>query len=661
MRKTYTVSPWLGLAHWDGRRWTSHGLQDLQTSAYLRQVLALNGGRAMLRSSVGSSYFDGQRWQSQGPAQGLGLAELSMLSRDAADGAYAISADGLFHHEGNRWRSIDTRALPDPDLHWLGIGPAGELWIQGDGFLAVSADPLAPAGPNWTAAPSPPRLPVFGEEPIMAGVDRLGRPWALGYGASTGPERGAIGLVLDGGVWTPRYLDAEIGTTPGAFPSAVSVGSRPAIGFGVGNQVWVGNFYEGLRHFDGQSWARRASHIGPSHLIAFSVKPDPAGGVWLGHAPIRHPDRLLDHFDGTSWQHVGAADGLPTGGLLGIMPSRLDVAEDGTVWLASDRNGDILGWLAWNADGRWQSRQTSDLFGSDVVVACVTADERGGVWLGSPSGALHFEAQSGRIQRYTTADGLADNDIQSIAVDRRGGADRVWFGTQAGLSRLEAGRFTNFTQAGATPIGSVSAILVDEARDSLWIGDAPGAPGARVLRLKDGRWTVLDAAQGLTGDGIWDLGLAPDGTLWAAVADDSGEGSGLGRFDGRHWTTYREADGLISDDVFDVAVDAKGTVWAATIAGLSELSPADLGPSVPYPEPTDPPICICSSTRQRAPADILAAVVANPNSLGGYGAPRDAGKPISPFNPPRTCLGIHNAGVVYHPLFNPLAWKAGCP
>jgi hypothetical protein len=34
---------------------------------------------------------------------------------------------------------------------------------------------------------------------------------------------------------------------------------------------------------------------------------------------------------------------------------------------------------------------------------------------------------------------------------------------------------------------------------------------------------------------------------------------------------------------------------------------------------------------------------------------------VGPFNPLRTCLTLRNPGQPYHPLFNSLVFKAGCP
>ncbi len=58
------------------------------------------------------------------------------------------------------------------------------------------------------------------------------------------------------------------------------------------------------------------------------------------------------------------------------------------------------------------------------------------VLAGTSQGLIHYDLKKGIIKKYTVADGLADNDVRSIAVDGNGG---VWIGTVRGLSYLPAG------------------------------------------------------------------------------------------------------------------------------------------------------------------------------------------------------------------------------
>ena len=61
------------------------------------------------------------------------------------------------------------------------------------------------------------------------------------------------------------------------------------------------------------------------------------------------------------------------------------------------------------------------------------------------------------------------------------------------------------------------------------------------------------------------------------------------------------------------------------------------------------------------PQAAIDAAVAEPGKVSGYGQPAVPGKPVSPFNPLRECLSIRNPANSYHPHFNSLVFKAGCP
>jgi signal transduction histidine kinase/ligand-binding sensor domain-containing protein len=66
-------------------------------------------------------------------------------------------------------------------------------------------------------------------------------------------------------------------------------------------------------------------------------------------------------------------------------------------------------------------------------VRCVVEDARGHVFFGTTHGIVELDPSTGNSWRYTTAEGLAQNEVRSAFVARSGD---VWFGTIAGVSRL---------------------------------------------------------------------------------------------------------------------------------------------------------------------------------------------------------------------------------
>ncbi|MDE6631448.1 MAG: helix-turn-helix domain-containing protein [Muribaculaceae bacterium] len=65
-----------------------------------------------------------------------------------------------------------------------------------------------------------------------------------------------------------------------------------------------------------------------------------------------------------------------------------------------------------------------------AIVPCMTDNS---IWVGTSHGLIHFDPEKGVIRKYTTADGLSDNDVRTISRDHNGGK---WIGTMNGLSYL---------------------------------------------------------------------------------------------------------------------------------------------------------------------------------------------------------------------------------
>ena len=99
-------------------------------------------------------------------------------------------------------------------------------------------------------------------------------------------------------------------------------------------------------------------------------------------------------------------------------------------------------------------------------VRCMVEDASGRFFFGTMSGVIEVDPASGDTWRYTTADGLAQNEVWSALASRRGD---LWFGTIAGVSRLDRTRSRPRTPAPRVLIRTVTvngdARLVSELGD----------------------------------------------------------------------------------------------------------------------------------------------------------------------------------------------------
>lgn len=69
----------------------------------------------------------------------------------------------------------------------------------------------------------------------------------------------------------------------------------------------------------------------------------------------------------------------------------------------------------------------------------------------------------------------------------------------------------------------------------------------------------------------------------------------------------------------------------------------------------------CPSLENKVPTDVIASALANPSSVLGWGMPSNPSLPPSRYNPYRTWLTLQRPSTPYHPLFNSVEFKAGCP
>lgn len=69
---------------------------------------------------------------------------------------------------------------------------------------------------------------------------------------------------------------------------------------------------------------------------------------------------------------------------------------------------------------------------------------------------------------------------------------------------------------------------------------------------------------------------------------------------------------------------------------------------------------VCPATRAAVPADVLAAALARPDAVSGWGLRCSPSQPSGPANPPRRSLRLARPGMAYHPVANALVWSCGC-
>lgn len=248
----------------------------------------------------------------------------------------------------------------------------------------------------------------------------------------------------------------------------------------------------------------------------------------------------------------------------------------------------------------------------DEKVLCVAVDgDR--VWAGTRNGVVLLE--NGKMIRvFKTEDGLANNAVTAIAIDRV--TDDVWMATLGGLSRYSGGEFRNYTSLES---GLANDIVYSVAIQNEYVWAATAA-GISRLDTHTGEWSMYDDENlpgpaspadsiavtkskiyfGSWGGGVLEYDIATEhwnsyspsdvsaetrahppvrGPLSAFITGISYDGNtlwassrfGLSSYDGRWWRRVAPpAEKLASIAVNTVRSDAHG-VWVCSDAGLLYL------------------------------------------------------------------------------------------
>ncbi len=309
-------------------------------------------------------------------------------------------------------------------------------------------------------------------------------------------------------------------------------------------------------------------------VTAIAVAGD--GSIWFG------TEAGLSRLDGDpasgipeTWTTYTVEDGLASDWVQALavdppLPALYEsrVAEAGVLWVGtasgvSRYDGDP----ASGAFGTWTSYTTADgLVDDDVISIAVDAD--GGVWFGTLlGGASYFDGET--WTSYTTEDDLVGDWVQDIAVDAQGA---VWFATTDGVSRFrrpapsasgDAGdgdTWTTYTSDDGLPANDIQALAI-APDETIWFGAYAGG----VASLEGDTWTLYSSDDGLGGDDVSAIVVAGDDTVWFATA------SGVSGYDGETWNPLRTDDCLSGNEVTSIAVAADGTLWFGTDSGVSRF------------------------------------------------------------------------------------------
>jgi signal transduction histidine kinase/ligand-binding sensor domain-containing protein len=391
-------------------------------------------------------------------------------------------------------------------------------------------------------------------------------------------REGSLWIGTNGGLvrWAAGRLERLPVTDPLATVSILAVMEDRE-----GN-LWVGTETGGLHILRDQRFKTLGTREGLSSDATTTVVEDSAGIKWVGTA-----GGGLNAVDGMGGNESHPGDKNKNVARLGHPEVRNYSTKDGLLSdvilsLAAAPNGEL--WVG-TPDGLNRLHKGKiDAFTSadglpDDFIRSLWADADGTLWIGTRRGLVHWATRSGasaeallkaHMETFTHASGLGNDLVGAITRDTAGD---LWVATFAGLSRLHAGRITNFTMTDGLSSNVVTALL-------------PRANGTLLIGTQDHGWNLWDGHRFVTPG---QAGLNQT-TIHAVLEDNSNHlwfatGNGIARCDCdmmggcSRWIEFGTADGLRSRETATNSHPSawksrNGHLWFATPKGLVEVDPA---------------------------------------------------------------------------------------
>lgn len=324
--------------------------------------------------------------------------------------------------------------------------------------------------------------------------------------------------------------------------------------------LWIGTSNHGLNRLKRTvitSFSETEGLIGKN---AYPIYQERSGDIWIGCGGLHvyHAGKFIRYAHTSS---DAGPDQVPFAVVTSLFEDR-----DGVLWVGQ------VGGLYTFKDGQFVRRQ---LLPYSPFIWSIYQSGEGTMWFGMDRGLL--KDTSGELTVYTTADGLAGNDVKVIIDDRQGG---LWVGTYGGLSHLKDGRFVSYTQRDGLPSDRVRSLYLD-SDGVLWIGTYDGGLG----RLKDNTFTRYSTRAGLFDDGVFQILDDDRGNLWMSsnrgvyrVSKHQLNDFAEGKIQRITCISYGVEDGMLNSECNGgrqpAGIRAKdGKLWFPTLDGVVVIDP----------------------------------------------------------------------------------------
>lgn len=195
-------------------------------------------------------------------------------------------------------------------------------------------------------------------------------------------------------------------------------------------RIWVGSFMQGFGYFDTSlSWHQQNTEIS-SHTSVFGLACDHQGNIWIGTMGegvicMRHDGSVSSYKMKTGAESCRRVNSLVNNYILGLSLS----PDQKRLYICSSVGISCLNLV---------THSFVDFFHTNCLnyghsTRCAVEDGKGYLWIGTDHGLLSYNLRTRYLRKYTMKNGLSNEDIQSLYLDKLG---KLWIGTSHGLDRM---------------------------------------------------------------------------------------------------------------------------------------------------------------------------------------------------------------------------------
>lgn len=514
-----------GLARFDGIRFVAISPQNWRSNtAICVTALCEDSSGTLWVGTQDNGLFRYRDGVLDVPSDGgnFGHQTINSIAEDAAGALWIGTPLCLARLEhGKLTRYTSREGLPNDFVSNVHVARSGVLWITTRGGMCQFKNGHLERVYFQTDSP--------GRNPESLGVyeDRRGKLWAFGDTYLVNLEDG-------------KHLN-HFGGNDAASTRIWSLCE------GRNGELWIGTSGKGLYCFVDDKFLPVTLHNGELASDVRAICEDRQGNLWLG----THGDGLV-RLQRRSVRALDSNAGLPN-----RSPVCLAVSPQGRTWIGFDRGG-----LYETTTGNFEPVPSGPAPGLQNLVSTICLGPDSNLWVGTPGTGLYCLAKRQTLH-LTTADGLSDNAILSLAVDSEGA---LWVGTAARLHRIADGVIASFGTADGLPDAPVTAIVARRS-GGVWIGFNDGA----VFRENKGQFLRMSESNNAQDKPIRALCEDSAGRLWFGT--DSGR---LGCIFGRRFLSWDLPAGAADKAIRGLVAAADGDLWFGTDRSIYSVAQKEL-------------------------------------------------------------------------------------